>query len=155
MRQSYRPQMKFGEVAIEDVRLNPKSRDDIPQVLRGLQWIYINEPVRNEIFSLLEKELQPETDSETGRPGMSYWEILVMGVLRLTLNWNYDALHEQVNEHNTIRQMLGHSSFVPYEYGLQTVKDNVQMLTPEIVDRVNEIVVKAGHSLVKKKKTKR
>lgn len=151
MRQSYHPQMKLGQVAIEDIRLNPRSRDDIPQVLRGLQWLYINEPVRTAIFTLLEAELQPEIDPQTGRPGMSYWEILVMGVLRLTLNWDYDALHEQVNEHNTIRQMLGHSPMVPHEYGLQTIKDNVRLLTPELLDKINELVVKAGHTLVKKK----
>lgn len=155
MRQSYHPQMKLGQVAIEDIRLNPRSRDDIPQVLRGLQWLYINEPVRTAIFTLLEAELQPEIDPQTGRPGMSYWEILVMGVLRLTLNWDYDALHEQVNEHNTIRQMLGHSPMVPHEYGLQTIKDNVRLLTPELLDKINELVVKAGHTLVKKKKAKR
>lgn len=31
------------------------------------------------------------------------------GVLRLDLNWDHDRLQEQVNNHRTIRQMLGHS----------------------------------------------
>ena len=39
---------------------------------------------------------------------MALWQILVMGVLRLNLNWDYDRLGEMVNEHRTIRQMLGH-----------------------------------------------
>ncbi|MEJ2743856.1 MAG: hypothetical protein P8176_15650 [Gammaproteobacteria bacterium] len=39
-----------------------------------------------------------------------------MGVLRLTLNWDYDAKHKQMNERNTIRQVLGHSPWVPHEY---------------------------------------
>ena len=40
---------------------------------------------------------------------MNLWNIFVMGVLRLDLNWDYDRLHDQVNNHLQIRQMLGHS----------------------------------------------
>jgi len=78
----------------------------------------------------------------------------VMGVLRLNLNWDYDRLHEMVNQHRTIRQMLGHGVEDDGEYyHLQTLKDNVSLLTPEIVDRINQVVVKAGHQLEKKKAT--
>jgi hypothetical protein len=41
------------------------------------------------------------------------------------------------------------------EYGLQTIKDNVSLFTPEILDQINQVVVKAGHQLVKKKRVKR
>ena len=34
------PQMKFGEVDIAAIELDLKSRDDIPPILRGLQYIY-------------------------------------------------------------------------------------------------------------------
>ena len=30
----------LGQVAIDDVDLNPKSRDDIPAVLQGVQYIH-------------------------------------------------------------------------------------------------------------------
>jgi len=151
MREAFPQQMKLGQVAIKDIKLNPKSRDDIPQVLMGLQWLYTNEPVREEIFNLLVEKLQPKKSMDNGRPGMSYWEIFVMGILRLTLNWDYDALHEQANEHQKIRQMLGQTWAIPQEYSLQAIKDNVRLLTPEILDQINQITVKAGHNLVKKK----
>ena len=49
--------------------------------------------------------------------------------------------------------MLGHGIFDDdYEYNLQTIKDNVRFLTPELLDLINIIVVKSGHALVKKKK---
>ena len=48
-------QMQFGEIDISTIKFNPKSRDDIPQVLMGLQYIYVNTSVREEIFSLLIK----------------------------------------------------------------------------------------------------
>ncbi len=35
---------------------------------------------------------------------------------------------------------------------VQTVKDNVQKFTPEILDEINQIVVHAGQSLKKKKR---
>jgi hypothetical protein len=33
---------------------------------------------------------------------------------------------------------------------LQTIKDNLRLFTPEILDRINQEVVTAGHQLVKK-----
>ena len=50
--------------------------------------------------------------------------------------------------------MLGHGCFEEddYKYPIQTIKDNVSLLTPEVLDKINQVVVKAGHNLVKKKK---
>ena len=75
-----------------------------------------------------------------------------MGVLRLSLNCDYDRLHNLVNNHLTIRQLLGHGVIDDRKrYSLQTLKDNVVLLTPEILDQVNQVVVRAGHELIKKK----
>ena len=83
---------------------------------------------------------------------MELWKILVFGVLRLNLNWDYDRLVEMANNHKTIRLMLGHCSFNDdHEYKLQTLKDNVSLLTPEILEEINTVVVEGGHYLVKKK----
>ena len=35
---------------------------------------------------------------------------------------------------------------------IQTIKDNVSLLTPEVLDKINQVVVKAGHNLVKKRR---
>lgn len=40
MRAVRKRQMQLGEVAVEDVWLDPRSRDDIPAVLRGLQHLH-------------------------------------------------------------------------------------------------------------------
>jgi len=34
--------MKFGEVDIGKIKFDPRSRDEIPKLLRGLQEIYCN-----------------------------------------------------------------------------------------------------------------
>jgi hypothetical protein len=39
MRQVINPQLQFGEQDIAAIALDRKSRDDIPQLLRGLQHI--------------------------------------------------------------------------------------------------------------------
>ena len=144
-------QMHIGEVDVSGIVLDAKSRDDIPQILRGLQYLYQDTAKRAKLFHLLESEMAPKIDKRTGRPGMTLWSIFVCGVIRLDLNIDYDRLQELVNQHNTIRQMLGHGLFDPTSYHYQTLKDNVTLFTPELLDKINQIVVDAGHELVKKK----
>lgn len=152
-RQLQKRQMEFGEVSIEAIQFDPKSRDDIPKILRGLQYIYVTDSIREPIFRLLEEKVLPDVDKSNGRPGMALWKIVVMGVLRLDLNCDYDRLHELANKHETVRQMLGHGDFFDKtQYNLQTIKDNVRLLTPELLQEINQIIVKAGHELLGKKK---
>lgn len=155
MRQAKYPQLKIGETPIAEVKIDLKSRDDIPPVLLGLQYIYTTVDLRQKVFEILERQIQPGTDKKNGRPGMELWKILVLGVLRLNLNWDYDRLVEMANNHKTIRLMLGHSSWEDdHEYKLQTIKDNVSLLTPDLLVAINTVVVEAGHNLVKKKRRK-
>ena len=151
MREIKKSQMQLGEVGIEHIKLDPKSRDDIPQVLRGLQHLYCTPELREKVFEILAAVVPKEISSEIGRPGMELWKILVLGTLRLCLNWDYDRLLEMVNQHRTIRQMLGHGWTDEDEpYALQTLKDNVSLLTPEVLDRINQVVVRAGHQALGK-----
>jgi len=150
MRQVQDKQMKLGETDISDIVFDPKSRDDIPPLLMGLQHIYMNEKLRKEVFAILETIVPEEVDLDQGRPGMELWKIFVMGTLRHNLNWDYDRLLEMVNNHKIIRQMLGHGLVDDeYRYNLQTLKDNVRLFTPEALGKINRLVVEAGHFLVK------
>jgi len=146
--------MHIGEVDVSQIVIDPKSRDDIPQLLRGLQHLYQDPSLRAKLFALLASDLAPKINKETGRPGMTLWSIFVCGVIRLDLNIDYDRVHELVNQHNTLRQMLGHGLFDPTSYHYQTLKDNVTLFTPELLDKINQIVVDAGHVLVKKRPAK-
>ena len=159
MRKVIEPQMKLGELAIADIKLDPKSRDDIPQILRGLQHIYTTPELRGAVFAILAEVLPVhqiegktvKADPNNGRPGMTQWQILVLGVLRLGLNADYDRILELANEHKTLRKMLGHSDWAAEKlYNLQTLKDNLRLFTPEILDRLNRVIVGAGHQALKK-----
>ena len=162
MRQVIDPQLMLDGVDIGAIYLDPKSRDDIPQLLRGLQYVYTQPELRERIFAIL-REVIPQrvagegkADAGTGRPGMEQWRILVLGVVRLGLNADYDRIQDLANQHKTLRQMLGHGDWSDTtEYKLQTLKDNLRLFTPEILDRINQEVVNAGHVLVKKKGPKK
>ena len=151
MRKIKELQLSLGEVPIEKIRFNPKSRDDIPAVLIGLQYIYVNTRTREELFSLLEKEFLAEVNFDVGRPGMDIWRVVVLGVLKQGLGCDYDRLHELANNHSSLRRMLGHSDYSgEYEYELQTIMDNVSLLEPEMLNKIGEIVVRSGHEVSKK-----
>ena len=154
MRVTQTAQTQLGELAISDIHIDMKSRDEVAQLLRGLQYIYTKTDLRQQVFRLLGDYIQPKVSKETGRPGLSLWNLFVMGVFRLDLNWDYDHLHDQVNNHKTLRQMLGHADiFDTHYYHLQTIKDNVCLLTPELLDQINQVVVNAGHEVLKKKES--
>ena len=84
MRQAIHQQMQLGEVDISAIPFNPKSRDDIPRLLRGLQHIWVNPELRNQVFQTLEAMIPASRNN--GRPGMDFWKILVFGTLRLVTN---------------------------------------------------------------------
>ena len=151
MRNLRNPQLERGEVRIEDIELDIKSRDDIPALLFGLQYLYSQEALRDHIFALMDEYILPGVNRKVGRPGMSMWSILVMGVVKQGLGCNFDRLHELANQHMAIRKFLGHVSDDDYQYHYQTLVDNVSLLTPKLLGKVNQLVVQAGHTVVGKK----
>jgi transposase, IS5 family len=148
-------QMEFWKKDIANIEFDLQSRDEIPKLLMGIQHIYRTTVIREKVFNVL-KQIVPKKSHETGRPGMDLWKILVLGTLRLNCSWDYDKVHEMANNHNKIRQILGHGKMdFDTAYALQTIKDNVPLLTPQILDEINQIVVQTGHALtVKNKDTK-
>ena len=38
------PQLHFGEVNIADINIDARSRDDVPAILKGLQFIVTTQP---------------------------------------------------------------------------------------------------------------
>ena len=152
MREVHRRQFGLGQVPIEKIWLDPKSRDDIPAVLKGLQHIWSEGALREQLLALLDEHVQPEVDRTVGRPGMSLWQILVFGVLKQGLGCDFDRLQDLANHHAKVRAFLGHSDFGDEtRYECQTIQDNVSLLTPELLSAVGRLVVESGHKVAKKK----
>ena len=99
MREIHRRQFQLGQVPIDKIRIDPKSRDDIPAVLKGLQHLWCDEGLRARLLALLDEHVLPEVDRTVGRPGMQLWRILVLGVLKQGLACDFDRLHDLANHH--------------------------------------------------------
>jgi hypothetical protein len=153
MRKCFEAQLTLGSIPIEQIQLPLKSRDELPSLLRALQYIYTNKDINEQIFSLLESCVCAKLS--TGRPGMDLWSIFVLASVRLCLNTDYDYLHHVANYDGLVRQMLGvHDGiFRGRDFGLQNIKDNVRLLDDETLRKINVLIVHAGHGLVKKKET--
>lgn len=159
MRKHFEQQTKIGVELIRDVDLTMRSRDQLPQLLAGLQYVFVTPEVNRSVFKLLEEKVYSKNNG-TGRPGLSLWEILVLGAIRLNLNMDYDRLHDTANYHQKVRGILGvHSITADWdpgkEYKLQTIKDNVGLLDEETMGRINGLVINAGHVLKKKRRSNR
>ena len=81
--------------------------------------------------------------------------MLVLAVLKEGLNCDWDRLHELVNQHGTLREMLGDSRVGGERYHRQTLIDNVSLLRPELLRAVGERVVSTGHEVVRKESGRR
>lgn len=152
MRKRFEVQYGLGAKPIEQIKIPERSRDELPPVLRALQYIYTVPELNKAVFDLLEEKILRGKNNRTGRLGMSLWEILVLAVVRLALDTNYDRLEYVANYDTLVRAMLGISSWGENlkRYPLQTLKDNVGLLDEETINEINKLVVGAGHRLLKK-----
>ncbi len=131
MRKTHDPQPGLGQVGIESIELDLRSRDDLLALLIGLQHLYSDETFRERLFALMEEHVLPGVDRTVGQPGIEMWRILVLGVIKQGLGCGFDRIHELANEHKTLRRFLGHANvWDEHRYKHQTLEDNVSLLNP-------------------------
>lgn len=149
MRTCQPQQLKLGELAIPNIHFDLQARNGLPHVLMGLQKVHECKELRDKLFALLEEYILPSVDKKNGRPGMHLWSIFVCAVVRLDLNISYDQLLDLVNEHRTLRAMLGHGSindlWDEHRFGFRALRENVSLLTPVVLDKINKLIVDFGH----------
>ena len=151
MRKRFELQHEIGITSIEDILIPTKSRDELPPVLMALQHIFVNTELSEQVFEKIEQRIELK---KMGKPGLSLWEIFVLGVVRLTLNANYDRLEHIANYDSLVRPLLGigkYGSAQGKQYSLTSLKENIPYIDEELLTEINTIVVKEGHSLLKKK----
>ena len=154
MRQRFEQQTTLGIRPISEVKLPLKSRDELPAVLLGLQYVFLTSEVNEKIFSLLESKITA-TKKKTGRKGMDLWHILVLAVVRQALDTNWDRLELLANGDKFVRQILGvhviDFGIEEQEFCYQTMIDNVSLIDDDMLQNINEIVALHGQTLLKKK----
>lgn len=150
MRKRFDAQIGLGQIPIEKVPIPDKSRDELPPVLAGLQWIFATPEINEEVFALLEEKVVGDK-KDTGRPGMDLWHILVLGVVRLALDCDYDRLEHVAEYDRLVRAIMGLADFEGEEqFHHKTIGDNVCHVDAELLEKINEIVVKNGRQALKK-----
>ncbi len=156
MRERLDASTPIGILPIQDTVIDLKCRQALPKIARALLNIYNNVKYRTKILDVLNEEIR-QGKNHTGRKGFDLWQIFVLGQFRLGLNLDYDALHDYVNHHSTVRSLMGihviNEEFqkvknIPY----QTVRDNVNLLTNEMLEKINDIILEFGNEEVFKKK---
>ena len=154
MRQFFPSQPDLLITPIEKIRLPRKSRDELPPILASLQWVWMHPTLKAEIFALLEAKIMTGKRA-TGRTGMNLWQILVLGVVRLGLDADWDRLEHMANYDTLVRQMLGVPA-APWgeddkAFGHQTLRDNVALLDDELLQQINARIAAAGREVFAKK----
>jgi hypothetical protein len=154
MRHRFQAQPDLLLTPIEKIRLPLQSRDELPPILAGLQWLWMHPTLKAEIFALLEAKLLAGKQA-TGRTGMDLWQILVLGVVRLGLDADWDRLEHIANYDALVRQMLGVPA-APWgeedkRFGHQTLRDNVALLDEELLHQINARIAAAGREVFAKK----
>ena len=155
MRQRFEQQTVMGITPIGEVKFPLRSRDELPPVLKALQYIFITPELNEKILQLMEEKVCSDK-KKTGRKGMDLWHILVLGVVRHTLNANWDRMEHIANYDRLLRQVLGiHTELIGMEekeFAYQTIVDNVSFMDETLLEQINQIVAEHGHKLFKKKK---
>jgi hypothetical protein len=121
MRIRFEQQMSIGQIPISEAIINPKSINALDDLLAALQEIYCNEEYNKIVFNLLEKHLVLPK-KKTGRTGMNLWCVFVLSQVRLCLNLSYNDLHNQANNHKTLRLIMG----IERDYGYENIEFSYQ-----------------------------
>ena len=118
MRKRFELQLRIGQTPINEIYINPKSKNALDQLISALKEIYCNKEYNDKIFSIIERYLS-KVDSNNGRPGMNLWTVFVLGQVRMSLGLSYDMLHHLSNNDILLRKLLVLSEVfgeVPFEF---------------------------------------
>src|SRR5215210_2241496 len=153
MRQRFEQQATLGITPVAEVKFPVRSRDELPPVLKALQYIFVTPGLNESIFTLLEDKISKQK-KKTGRQGMDLWHILVLAVVRHTLSTNWDRLEHIANNDKMLRKIMGvyveKFGIEEIEFSYQTIADNVSLIDEQLLQQINLLVVQHGHDLLKK-----
>lgn len=147
MRKSFSRQRRLDGKSPEKVSLNFECRHEIIPVLRGLQHIYSQSRLRDTILELVAQDVNRDSRDDCGRPGMDYWQILVLSAVRLGCDVDYDALQDLAEQHRALRQMMGIGDWDDESFQFRRIHDNICMVRPETIAAIDQLLVGEGHRL--------
>ena len=144
MRKSHSNQLRMDCVSINEIPLNFECRDEIVPVLAGLKHLYSQVELRDQLLELIGKDINAKTRTDTGREGFDYWQILVLGIVRLGCNLNYDRLQDLCENHRALRGILGVGDWDCTHFGWRRIRDTLCLVGPQTLEQINEKIVAHG-----------
>ena len=152
MRTAFPRHAQSQTTPIQDVVFQLRCRHELIPILVALQHVYRRTDVCETLLQLIAQDINQDSQAQRGRPGLSYWEILVLAAVRLGCNYDYDALQDLAENHRTLRQILGVAdepvaAELPSPYLWHRLRDNLCRLQPETLEQINHLVVGLGHEL--------
>jgi len=146
MRVAIQEQPRLDCPPVNAVPLNLNCRDEIIPILRALQHVYEQAPLRRELLDLISKDVNPDSSPDHGREGLSYWTIMVLAAVRLGCNFDYDKLQDLAEQHRTLRLMMGIGDWDEQtDFDWRRIRDNLCLLRPPTLEKLNQLIVAAGH----------
>jgi len=152
MRKPFDRQRRLDCPSVVKVPLNLNCRNETIPILRGLQHIYGRPKVRDSILRAIARDVNGKSSALRGRPGLSYWEILVLAAARLGCGYDYDQLQDLAENHRALRQVMGIGDWEIEEkdrakFDWRRIESNLNLLSPETVEQINQAIIQEGHRL--------
>ncbi|MFH0798803.1 MAG: ISNCY family transposase [Pseudomonadota bacterium] len=152
MRKAFDRQRRLDCPSVSNVSLNLNCRNESIPILRALQHIYSTPKVRNTILAAIGRDVNGKSDATRGRPGLSYWEILVLAAARLGCDYDYDQLQDLAENHRALRQIMEIGDWESEEkdkerFNWRRIESNLNLLRPETIDQINLAIIQEGHRL--------
>jgi transposase, IS5 family len=152
MRKTFDRQQRLDCPPVSGISLNLNCRNETIPILRALQHIYSRPAVRDSILRAIARDVNGRSSPRRGRPGMSYWEILVLAAARLGCNYNYDQLQDLAENHRALRQIMGIGVWESAEqdkkkFDWRRIASNLCLLRPETIAQINQALIQEGHRL--------
>ncbi|QDU52287.1 hypothetical protein Pan110_46610 [Gimesia panareensis] len=77
---------------------------------------------------------------------MEYWHICVLAAVRLGCDFTYDQLQDLAENHRKLRAVMGVGDCDDRPFKWRTIRNNIRLLRPETIARINQAIVSAGHA---------
>ena len=142
MRRPFSDQTRLDCHAIPNVQLNLNCRDEIIPILAGLQYIYTQPQLRDQILNLVAQDVNQDSRSDRGREGLDYWHITVLAAVRLGCNFDYDKLQDLAEQHRTLRQIMGIGDWQEcIDFSARRIGDNIRLLKPDTIESISHRII--------------
>ena len=147
MRKAFSNQLRMDCLPIENVALNLECRHEIIPLLAGLQHLYSQLELRQQVTKLIGKDINPRSRTDIGREGYNYWQIAVLGIVRLGCNLNYDELQDLCENHCALRGILGVGEWERTSFSWQRIRDTLALIKSSTLEAINQLIVQHGQNL--------